>query len=162
MISYFCVSTEQRFINMSSEKERHNGAGSLIEKTNRSLLNNSGQSQSIKSAGMSPGGLNSTLGKSTKTSTLKQISVFKGTEKKQIDLPEDDPLAITASVNTESRLRSFNQEQQEYFLAKALHFGIIYLPSESPLVQHLTQNYIKNYLQKKMEEREEMINKFLN
>jgi len=69
MISYFCVSTEQRFINMSSEKERHNGAaGSLIEKTNRSLLNHSGQSQSIKSAGMSPG-LNSTLGKSTKTST---------------------------------------------------------------------------------------------
>ena len=32
----------------------------------------------------------------------------------------------------------FNTEQQEYFLAKALHFGILYLPPESPLVQHLT------------------------
>lgn len=28
----------------------------------------------------------------------------------------------------------FNTEQQEYFLAKALHFGILYLPPESPLV----------------------------
>ena len=54
------------------------------------------------------------------------------------------------------------QQQQEYFLAKALHFGLTYLPSDSPLVQHLTQNYVKNYLQQKLEQREQMINKFIN
>lgn len=37
-------------------------------------------------------------------------------------------------------------DHQEYFLCKALHFGLLYLPPDSPLVQHLTQNYIKNYL----------------
>lgn len=51
------------------------------------------------------------------------------------------------AASAPKQVQSFNKEQQEYFLAKALHFGIIYLPSESPLVQHLTQNYIKNYLQ---------------
>ena len=33
---------------------------------------------------------------------------------------------------------SLKSDHQEYFLAKALHFGITYLPPESPLVQHLT------------------------
>jgi len=42
--------------------------------------------------------------------------------------------------------RSEMADHQEYFLCKALHFGLLYLPPDSPLVQHLTQNYIKNYL----------------
>jgi hypothetical protein len=50
------------------------------------------------------------------------------------------------SINEKQAEDQSNSEQQEYFLAKALHFGILYLPPESPLVQHLTQNYIKNYL----------------
>lgn len=41
VIAYFCVSTEQRFINMNSEKEKNQASGSLIENTNGSMLNNS-------------------------------------------------------------------------------------------------------------------------
>jgi len=57
VISYFCVSTEQRFINMNSEKKTEK-----VE-TSRSQLNNSNNSQSAS-------GLNSTLKRSTKAETI--------------------------------------------------------------------------------------------
>jgi hypothetical protein len=41
VIAYFCVSTEQRFINMSNEKERNENKSVNEGATNRSLLNNS-------------------------------------------------------------------------------------------------------------------------
>lgn len=70
VISYFCVSTEQRFINMNSEKDKNTGAATQ-EKANRSLLNNSNQSLTGKSINnKSALGLNSTLHRSTKDQTL--------------------------------------------------------------------------------------------
>ena len=80
IISYFCVSTEQRFININQDKVEQpkqptaTQRGSIAEKTNRSqLLNNTGEStpaHSIKSAGIqSVKGLNSTLQRSTKDQT---------------------------------------------------------------------------------------------
>ena len=57
VISYFCVSTEQRFINMNSEKKADKA------ETSRSQLNNSNTSQSAA-------GLNSTLKRSTKAETI--------------------------------------------------------------------------------------------
>ena len=45
-------------------------------------------------------------------------------------------------------------QQQEFFLAKAMHFSLTYLPCDSPLVAHLTKNYINYYLKAKIEKRE--------
>ena len=41
VIAYFCVSTEQRFINMNNEKEKSENRSVNEGNTNRSLLNNS-------------------------------------------------------------------------------------------------------------------------
>jgi hypothetical protein len=41
VIAYFCVSTEQRFINMNNEKEKSENRSVNEGVTNRSLLNNS-------------------------------------------------------------------------------------------------------------------------
>lgn len=53
---------------------------------------------------------------------------------------QEDPLLApteeTKSVSSRAQ-RARTTEQQEYFLCKALHFGLLYLPSDSPLVQHL-------------------------
>jgi len=69
VISYFCVSTEQRFININSEKD--NSSGNVQQdKVNRSLLNNSNQSLPLSGKSIHNksglGGLNSTLHRSTK------------------------------------------------------------------------------------------------
>lgn len=71
VISYFCVSTEHRFINMNQDREKQqvqneNGTGgSMLD------LNNSNQSMpsTIRSAGIQGSGLNSTLHRSTKDRT---------------------------------------------------------------------------------------------
>jgi len=69
VISYFCVSTEQRFININSEKDNSSG-NEQQDKVNRSLLNNSNQSLPLSGKSIHNksglGGLNSTLHRSTK------------------------------------------------------------------------------------------------
>jgi hypothetical protein len=70
VIAYFCVSTEQRFINMNNEKEKNENR-SVNEGNNRSLLNNSNP--------------NSMLLRSTKDQTVSGNSKF-GTESRQINL----------------------------------------------------------------------------
>lgn len=84
VIAYFCVSTEQRFINMSMEKDKNSGS----EPLNKSgILNNSNRSlpQSNLSSGIHSAGLNTTL--QTK-STKAQSSLLKNsiTETKIITL----------------------------------------------------------------------------
>jgi hypothetical protein len=48
VIAYFCVSTEQRFINMNNEKEKSENR-SVNEGTNRSILNNSNPNSMLRS-----------------------------------------------------------------------------------------------------------------
>lgn len=133
VISYFCVSTEQRFINMNNEKERNQQ--SIMEKSSRSILNNSNQSmlQSMKSS--FAGGAQSAHQRSTKTQSGATSQKLAGSKSNTAKNIRESFNSVTDKQAAEDQ---FNSEQQEYFLAKALHFGILYLPPESPLVQHLT------------------------
>jgi len=77
VISYFCVSTEHRFINMNQEREKNNATSKSNGGEPADQLNQSNPS-TIRSAGPSGGGLNSTLQRSTKdrtqtSSTQRQI-----------------------------------------------------------------------------------------
>ena len=60
VISYFCVSTEHRFINMNQEREKNNATSKSNGGEPADQLNQSNPS-TIISAGPSGGGLNSTL-----------------------------------------------------------------------------------------------------
>jgi hypothetical protein len=77
---------------------------------------------------------------------------------------ENNTAMLSNIENRGSHSEKTNNSQvdhQEYFLCKALHFGLLYLPPDSPLVQHLTQNYIKNYLQPRLQKREDLVQKFM-
>jgi hypothetical protein len=60
VIAYFCVSTEQRFINMNFEKEQANRESNLNNSVNSQPLSNK------SSAGINSNGLSSKFEKSTK------------------------------------------------------------------------------------------------
>ena len=77
MIAYFCVSTEQRFINMNNEKEKSENR-SVNEGTNRSILNNSNPNSMLRSTkDQTVSGGNSKFGAETRQinlGTKKQVS----------------------------------------------------------------------------------------
>lgn len=211
VISYFCVSTEHRFINMNQDREKqqapqHDNAtgGSMFD------LNNSNQSMpsTIRSAGIQGSGLNSTLQRSTKdrtqtSSTQRQLAArnqknIDGNKSVQNTNFQSSNFNSNSSTGNQKHIQSLQEkgtglqvhqnsqenntamlsnienrgshsekttnsqvDHQEYFLCKALHFGLLYLPPDSPLVQHLTQNYIKNYLQPRLQKREDLVQKFM-
>ena len=73
---------------------------------------------------------NSALPVDSQNSTVK-TKILKPATKRNV---VDPLLADEASDHTRSENRQLMAEQQEYFLCKALHFGLVYLPSDSPLV----------------------------
>lgn len=114
VISYFCVSTEQRFINMNNEKKL---------KSNRSLLNHSNRSipNSMKSAGVhSASVLNSTLQRSTKTdtansSTQRQLGQNHqgAAEPRLLNLGSQDQLFSVGSAQTIRGTKEAEQTKSE-------------------------------------------------
>lgn len=78
VIAYFCVSTEQRFINMSIEKEQ------AMKENNLNNSINSQQNSNKSSGGINSNNLSSKFEKSTKAqSSLQKTSI---TETKTINL----------------------------------------------------------------------------
>lgn len=83
--------------------------------------------QSMKS---SFGGGQSLHQRSTKTQTATTSQKLQGKSNTAKNIRE----SFNSNNDKQIADDQFNTEQQEYFLAKALHFGILYLPPESPLV----------------------------
>lgn len=46
-----------------------------------------------------------------------------------------------------------HRKDSEMWHAKALHTSSVFLPSDCPLVSHVTSSYIKHHLKPKIEER---------